>query len=44
MFDAIEHSSDAKVNHKTAPKNNRLVPNRSDAQPASGITVACASV
>ena len=44
MFDAIEHSSDPNVNHKTAPRNSRLVPNRSDAQPASGITVACASV
>ncbi len=44
MFDAIEHSSDAKVNHNVAPKNSRLVPNRSDAHPASGMTVACPSV
>ena len=38
MFDAIEHSSDANVNHNAAPKNSRLVPNRSAAQPASGMT------
>ena len=44
MFDAIEHSSDANVNHNAAPKNSRLVPNRSAAQPASGMTATCASV
>jgi MFS family permease len=41
---AVEHSSEPTVNHRTAPMNSRLVPNRSDAQPASGITVASPSV
>ena len=45
MFHAIAHSSEPsmKASHRH-PMYSRLVPNRSAAQPVSGITVASASV
>jgi len=44
MVGAIAHSSEPSVKNNTEPMNSRLVPNRSAAQPVSGITVANASV
>jgi hypothetical protein len=44
MFGAIAHSSEPTANDITEPMNSRLVPNLSAAQPATGITVAIASV
>ncbi|CFE82338.1 Uncharacterised protein [Mycobacterium tuberculosis] len=44
MFGATAHSSEPRVNANTEPMKSRLVPNRSAAQPAVGITVANASM
>ena len=44
MFHASAHSSEPRVNATTEPMNSRLVPNRSAAQPVTGITVAKARV
>ena len=44
IFDANAHSSEPSVNASTEPMKSRLVPNRSAAQPVTGITVANASV
>ena len=44
IVDATAHSSEPSVKATTDPMNSRLVPNRSAAQPVSGITAANASV
>ena len=44
ILDANAHSSEPSVNATTEPMKSRLVPNRSAAQPVSGITAANASV
>jgi hypothetical protein len=40
----VEQRTEPRVKRVTAVRNTRLAPNRSDSQPASGITAACASV
>ena len=44
MLGAIAHNAEPSVKNNTDPMNRRLVPNRSAAQPASGMTVASARV
>ena len=44
MVDATAHNTELSANATTVPMNSRLVPNRSAAQPVSGMTVARASV
>ncbi len=44
MLEATEHSAEPAVNSASAVMYRRLVPNRSAAQPVTGMTVASASV